>query len=302
MAPHGVDLSVTKPRILGVLFRAQMRLGGKDTENTTDADEIMLNYSTDGSEHQALKHDVLFSHMTSSDNWFNAYYDATEDRKWTWDDISNLAVKVVAKARGTVSTDLMSSLVCTVKYYVPSGASPWFIAEVTDPACDTLTLNTATFRPGSPLLNSDPVDLHVNIAQCEPTPVPTPTDTPVPIEIAVVPTATHTPAPGQPPTVFKIHPTLNSVDPEPFNYAGCFVNFTIKTDADVALNVYDTDSGKAVREIKAVSFRRGDNQLFFNAQDYEGHMLRPGAYLFELVATRDAFKETASGTFHFVKK
>lgn len=300
MAPHGVDLSRVRPRILGVLFKAQMRLGNKDTATTTDADNIMFNYSVDGTEHEALKHDVLFSHMTSMDNWFNAYYDATEDRKWTWEDIQGLAVKIEARARGTVSTDMMSSIVCTVKYYVPAGASPWFYATVTDPRCETLSLNTALFRPGSPLLNSDPVDIPINQGLCQPTPIPTPTETPVPIVVAVIPTPTPVgPMPGT--EYFRMGNF--TANPEPFNFAGTFIGFSIKHDADVALNVYDVDTGKAVRQIAATAFRAGDNnQIFYNAMDYQGHQLKPGAYLFELVATKGPYKEVINATFHYTRE
>ncbi|HTB23373.1 MAG TPA: hypothetical protein VK914_11790 [bacterium] len=297
MAPHGVDLR-WRPQILGVIFRAQMKLGGKDFENQTDTDAIYFNYSIDGTEHQALARDVQISHdETDNGYWFDAYYDASEDRKWTWEDLDKLAVKIDARAPGTVSTDMLASVQATVKYYVPAGASPWFYAQVTDPGCDTLQLYTASFSIGGQLL-TDATDIPVNQQLCAPTPEPTATETPIPAPLMVIPT----PAPTGVSLQADLRFSLGNMaaNPNPFNYAGTFISFSVKKDVDVAMNVYSVDTGKVVRQMKATSFHAGDNdQIFFDAQDDQGNLLRSGSYLFELVATKNGHKETANATFQF---
>ena len=161
MAPAGSDLSTWRPLILGVIFHSQMRLGNKNTATVTEADSVRFNYSVDGGSKEALKNDVEVSRMTDNFYWFDGYYDATEDRKWTWDDINRLAVKFGRPvARGNViDKNLISSVQAIVKYYVPAKASPYFFAKVSDTRCETLQLNTGIFRAGSPMTSADPVDL-----------------------------------------------------------------------------------------------------------------------------------------------
>jgi hypothetical protein len=303
LAPHNVDLSRWKPIILGVIFHSQMRLGGKDTSTVTEADSVRFNYSVDGSTREALKDDIEVSRMSNGDYWFDGYYDASEDRKWTWDDVSRLAVKFDVRARGSVDKNLISSVEAVVKYYTPAKASPYFFAKVTDPRCETLKVFAGAFRTGSPLLSSDPVDLAVNQSLCAPTPVPTPTYTPIPKEQMRIPTPEPTKDAG------KVMVGMNqfqlgclSAAPEPFNFAGTFISFCVKKDVDVTLNVYSADDGKLVRQMKAGAFRPGDNnQIFYNAMDDNGKLLHDGAYVIELVAEKDGHKETRNSTVHFSK-
>jgi len=305
MAPHGVDLSQGRPQILGVLFRSQLRVGGQDTATNTEADAVLLNYAVDGQTHPALKDDVEISHMASHDYWFDGYYDATEDRHWTWEELQNLSVRINCRARGATDNNLMAGLVCIVKYYTPLAASPYFFATVTEPKCTTLQLNAAVFRVGSAAVSSDPVDVPVNQALCAPTPVPTATETPVPIAVMVIPTPQPTNMPtadiGSGMNVFHIENLAAS--PEPFNYAGTFISFSVAKDVDVTINVYSAETGHVVRQIKAGSFRPGaNNQVFFNAKDGENKTLNTGAYTFELVAEKNGHKEQRNAVFHFVKK
>jgi|GEM_PF-4926185 len=306
LAPHGVDLSQGRPKILGVIFRSQMRLGGRDTQTQTEADAVLFNYSVDGSTRGALKDDVEVSRMSNDDNWFDGYYDATEDRPWTWEDLDNLSVKYEAIARGTVDQNLPAGVQAIVKYYTPKAAAPYFYALVTEPKCTHLTINSALFRIGSAgAVPADPVDVPVNQALCAPTPVPTATETPVPIAVMVIPTPqpTNMPTAGIESGLNQFHIENLAASPEPFNYAGTFISFNVKKDVDVTINVYSAETGHVVRQIKAGSFRAGDNnQVFFNAKDTEGHTLSPGAYTFELVAEKNGHKEQRNAVFHAVRK
>jgi hypothetical protein len=304
MEGPGVDLSHWRPLILGVIFHTQMKLGGKDYAAVKEADSVRLNYSVDGSDHEALPNDIEVSRMSASDYWFDGYYDATEDRKWSWEDLSRLRAKIDCRARGTEDRNLLSSIVVTVKYYTPAKASPYFYAKVTDPRCDTLNLATGIFRAGSPLVSSDLVEFKVNDQLCAPTPAPTPTDTPVPLAKMVAPTPEPTHAPGGREMVGEnvFHLGCLTDNPEPFNYAGTFVSFCIKTEADITLNVYSGVDGKIVRQMKAGSFRAGDNnQIFYNALDNDGKLLTDGAYILELVAEKNGHKEVRNITVHYQK-
>ena len=303
IAPHGVDLSQWRPIILGVIFHSQIRLGGKDMGTKKEADAILFNYSVDGSTREALKDDIEVSRMTANDYWIDGYYDATEDRKWTWEDLSRLAVKLEAKARGSQDKNLVASMGVTVKYYLPSKASPYFYATVSEPKCSTLKLNAGVFRAGAPLLSSDPTDLKVNLALCPATPVPTPIPTPIPKQQMVAPTPQPTQVAGldlKGENRFQLG-CLN-LNPSPFTYAGSFVQFCVKKDVDVTLNIYSSATGKLARQIKGGAFRPGDNQIFYNALDDAGKLLQPGDYTFELIAEKDGFKEIRNGVFRFAKK
>ena len=282
-----------------------MRLGGRDTSTQTEADAILFNYSVDGSTRGALKDDVEVSRMSNNDNWFDGYYDATEDRAWTWEDLDKLAVKYEAIARGTVDQNLLSGIQVIVKYYTPADAAPYFWAQITEPTCTHLSVNAAMFRIGSSVVAADPVDVPVNQALCAPTPVPTATETPVPIAVMVIPTPqpTNMPTADMSSGLNQFHIENLAASPEPFNYAGTFISFSIKKDVNISINVYSAETGHVVRQIKAGSFRAGDNnQVFFNAKDLNGNTLSPGAYMFEVVAELNGHKEQRNAIFHFVRK
>jgi hypothetical protein len=91
-----------------------------------------------------------------------------------------------------------------------------------------------------------------------------------------------------------------SANPQPFNFAGTFVSFCMKSGADITLNIYSALDGKLQRQIKAGNFRPGsNNQIFYNALDDNGRQLQPGAYVFELVGEKNGYKETRNATFTF---
>jgi len=302
-APAGVDLSRGRPQILGVIFHTQMRVGGFNTQNQTESDAVLLNYSVDGGERGALQDDVEVSRASINTYWFDGYYDASEDRHWTWEDIDRLRVKFQCRPRGNPDSNLIASCVVTVKCFNPSKASPWFYAKVTEPGCADLRLNAGLFRAGSALTSSDPVLLPVNRQLCAPTPAPTPTAMAVPKALLRAPTPEPTRDSGKAmASDVRFQLACVAANPEPFNYAGTFVSFCLKADADVTLNVYGSEDGKLVRQIKVGAMRPGDNQFFYNALDDSGALLRPGEYLFELVAEKDGHKETRNATFHMVSR
>jgi hypothetical protein len=305
VSPHNVDISKWRPTILGVIFRSQLRAGGLDTAQAFGVDAVKFNYSVDGGATQVLKDDAFVSRMSSNQYWYDGAYDATEDRKWTWEDLNNLSIKVMGTARGTSDRNLISALEVTVKYYTPTNASPWFMAKVTEPKCTTLQLKTGAFRTGSPLLTSDPVDLVVNAGACPPTPAPTPTFTPIPIAIMVKPTATAVPTPRSDGKIMQsdIRFGLEGLraNPDPVNFAGSFIEFSVTKDVNITLNVYSDATGKAVRVITGNTARAGNNQIFYNALDNNNKVLTPGHYTFEIVAEKNGHQESKQGSFEFTK-
>ncbi|MES2200809.1 MAG: hypothetical protein V4498_01005 [candidate division FCPU426 bacterium] len=304
MESHRVDLRSARPLIKGIIFHTQIKMGSGDTQNVRETDFIRLNYSVDGQMREALKSDVLIAHATHDEYWIDGYYDATEDRKWTWEDLDKLMVKLECKPKGSPDKNLVASCVATVKYYNPAKASPYFFARVSEPKCATLKLGTGVLRAGSPLIASDPVELVVNQQACAPTPVPAPTSTPIP-KIAM-----RAPTPEPPKKMETVDRTLVlnerfglgcvAANPQPFNFAGTFVSFCLKTGADITLNIYGAADGRLRRQMKAGSFREGaNNQLFYNALDDDGKLLVPGNYVFELVAEKAGRRETRNATFQF---
>jgi hypothetical protein len=120
----------------------------------------------------------------------------------------------------------------------------------------------------------------------------------------VIPTPQPTRAPGMDMNNLTLfHLSDLAASPEPFYYAGVFISFSVRHDVDVTINIYSAETGHVVRQIKAGSFRAGDNnQVFFNAKDMDGHVLSPGAYTFELVAENKGHKEQVNAIFHFARK
>jgi hypothetical protein len=134
--------------------------------------------------------------------------------------------------------------------------------------------------------------------------VPTPTETPIPKIAMVAPT----PQPTRPISngrelVSDLRFGLGNlrVNPDPVNFAGTFIEFSVNKDVDITLNVYSATTGKLARQMKGGAFRPGNNQLFFNALDDNGKVLAPGQYTYELVAEKDGHKEVRNGGFEFIK-
>lgn len=301
MEPHGVDLSQGRPLIKGVILHSQIKLGGQDNATARESDFVRFNYSVDGTFKPALKSDVNIARMTSNQYWVDGYYDLTEDREWTWEDLSKLMVRIVGKPKGAPDKNRIASAVITVKYFRPSKASPYFFATVTDPACTSLKFQTGIFRAGSPLTTSDDVVIPINEAKCKPTPVPTPTFTEVPRPVIPTPQPTKEAGlamSGQ--NYFRM--SQLRANPDPVNFAGTFLSYNIKKAAEITVRIFSSSSGQLVRTIKAGSAREGDQQVFFNALDDQGKLLLVGTYLFEVQATGEGHREIRNGNFTFVKK
>jgi hypothetical protein len=302
METPNINFALGRPLIKGVIFHTHIRLGGTDTQFANETDFVRLNYSINGTTREALKDDVIISRCTNSMYWFDGYYDATEDRHWTWEDLARLMTKIEMRPKGSPDKDLIADCVVTVKYYNPSKASPYFYAKVTEPSCKVVQLQTGIFRVGSPMVSSDPVDLRLNDQLCAPTPVPTIAPTPEPPKMIAMPTPeppkpTETPGP---PMVgdMRFHLGCLSANPEPFNYAGTFVSFCQKKEADITLTIFSEATRSEVRQLRAGTFRANDNnQIFFNALDDDGKLLPPGNYIFELVGEKNGHKEVVNGTF-----
>jgi hypothetical protein len=296
----------SQPRVLGVIFRTQMRLGGFDDAVRTDADAIEFNYSVDGGEHGALERDATISHgMDVNGYWFDAYYDASADRPWTWEEIGRLAVMIRAKARGTVAQDRLAGVTAIVKYLEPGREGAWFTAQAVGQGCADLPLKAELQRLGKPALGSQPCSLLLNAGLCSPTPgvaassAPTPASTPT--AAATLPPKSRAAATGTATATVTASPTPTptgqsmaaedyfrlgclSASPEPFNYSGTFVSFCLGREAEITLKVYDA-GGTLLRSIKAGTVAAGDGQIYFNALDARGRRLEPGAYQLELEAS-----------------
>jgi hypothetical protein len=228
----------------------------------------------------------------------------TEDREWTWEDISKLMIKIESRPRGAPDKNRIASAVVTVKYFNPSKASPYFYATVDEQGCRTLELKTGIFRIGSPLISSDAVEIMVNENRCDPTPLPTRTFTPIPAPKMVIPT----PAPTRDPGLALAGANLFRLsglraNPDPMTYVGTFLTFSRKKQGDVNINIYSQSTGKVVRQIAVGPSRAGDMlQIFYNGLDDTGKLLPIGKYTFEVVATGSGTKEAANGSFYFTKK
>lgn len=294
-----LDMSQGVPVIQGVIFHSQLKMGKQTANGHPETDKIFFNYSVDGRDKGALKDDVMIARMTGNRYWFDGYYHASEDRRWTFDDIKNLKVMFRTQQVGRRDKNFASSVTCVVRYYYPNRVAPWFQAKVLEKGCVPLKMDTGLFRFGAKLNPADPAELAVNQGLCASTPVPMPTSTPVPI--AAGPQPTSTPLPVSAPQI-SVGLGCLSVSPDPVDYGGTFISFCLKAGASISGHVY-TDSGKGVRSIAASEFRPGQaNQIFFNGMNDEGKLLIPGRYLCELRAEKDGHVETRNTYFTIVQK
>ncbi len=297
-----VDFSQGTPLIQGVVFRNQMKMGARSASHERETDYMMFNYSVDGSNRGVLPDDVNVARTTWEHNWMDGYYHASEDRKWTWDDVRNLRVMYKVRQIGKRDKNLMASVTCIVRYYYPSKVAPWFQTKVLETKCADIKLETGVFRYGTKMTTSDPLVVKVNQHLCAPTPAPTPVPTPVPIMMAK-PQPTSTPVPAG---VQLKQQALGlgclSVNPDPMDYSGAFIYFCLKVGAKVTVNIYDATTGAGVRRIEGTDFRAGDGQIYYNALGDDKKVIKPGRYILELVADKEGGKELRNSTFTVVKK
>jgi hypothetical protein len=301
MAAPKVDFTRGIPKIQGVIFRTQMKMGGRTAQQHLETDKVMFNYSVDGRTKGVLKNDVNVARTTGEFPWIDGYYHASEDRKWTWDELKNLRVMYKAVQVSNRDKNLMANITCIVRYYYPNLVAPWFQAKVLEKNCAEIQIKTGVFRFGSNMTSSDPLTVAVNQDKCAPTPVPTAIPTPVPIAI-IKPQPTSTPAPKGAPAVASSGLACLSVSPDPMDYGGAFISFCLKSGAKVSVTIY-TETGQGKRRIAATEFRAADlNQIFFNGLDDNNVLLVPGRYLCELRAEKEGHFETRNTYFNMVRK
>ncbi len=297
-----IDLRRGTPKIQGVVFHSQLRPGGQNAAGQIEVDKVWLNYSVNGQTKRANKKDVNIVHASANGVFTDGYYNASEDREWTWDDIKNLMVMIKAEQVGQRDRNFIASLTLSVRYYFPDQVKPIFYAKVLEPKCMDIELKSGIFRYGSKLVTSDPVPLKINEQACAPTPVPMPTATQVPIAVAK-PRPTSTPAPTNQVAFTSLGLGCLSVAPDPFDFGGAFITFCLKKEAKVTVNIYNSTTGVGLRRITGTDFRAGENnQIFFNALDDKGRLLPPGTYIYELVAEKGTQSETRNNFLHIVKK
>lgn len=279
------------PVILGVVFHNQMLSGGQNTATVKDVDDMMFNYSVSPDGRKALKKDVWVSRVSNSNAWYDGYYDATEDRAWTWADVQNLKLYFEAKTRRNPDKNRLASAYAVVKCFRPQDTSPVFYAKVSEAGCKKLGIQAGIYSPRFKAPASDEVLLPVNPEYCpKPTPVPT-------VSIMISAEAKPTPSAdsGLKPGLEVLGLSCFSNSPEPFSYGGTFIRFCLKKPADVTLKIYLSGS-TPIREIKGGSFRAGDSQIFFNGLDAQDKPLKPGSYTYELYAQDSQYKAQRQGS------
>jgi hypothetical protein len=293
-------------KITGVIFHAQARVGGMNSLKRQNVDPIVFNYSVDGGKTFVFKEPPEVSRMSMEGRWFDAYYDATEDRQWTWQDINGLAVKYMSQTKRQKDQAMMAAATVSIQYFQPLDTSPVFYAQVTDAACRELEFKTGIIEKDRPEGPGDVVVLRANPQLCAPTPTVVPTRAPTRVIArqappTLMPTPAATPT-EVPPTVLVSQRPIGlgclQATPNPFKRGGSFIYFCIKRGADITVNIYDGGDGSLVRELKVGYFGAGDHQVFFNARDTADKSIAKGTYIYEVVATtKDGQSQTANSSF-----
>lgn len=303
--PHGIPPG---SEITGLIFHSQMRLQGLDSLHVDETDPVYLNYSVDGSLKGALKEDVLVSRSSGGIYWIDGYYDASEDRKWGWNDLARLRVKFEARQRRTKNSNLLASVSLVLRYFQPGSTSPYFYAVVDEAQCREASVLAGIRQTGYPAVGSDPALVSLNPGLCPPTPVPSPSPTPPPAPaIAMAPSPEPTKAPQAPKEAAGMgggaRLTLGCLEnsPEPFKRGGTFVWFCVDEPCELTLVVFRESGGAALRTMEAGHFRPGKGQLFFNGLDDRGGALPPGTYLYELRAKGKGVLQSRNSRFSKIK-
>jgi hypothetical protein len=165
------------PVILGVTFQGQMLPGGTMGEDRggDGVDDILFNYSVDGSMQGILKQDAKLTRFggfcplslassTDKRSWLNGHYEAGRDRRWTWADLANLRVHLQIAQHGIRHEDHLLSLVTSVRYYQPAEAMPRFSLQVSEAACKQLPLTVYMQNAQGSLAAQGLLKLPVNCA------------------------------------------------------------------------------------------------------------------------------------------
>jgi hypothetical protein len=293
------------PRILGVIFHSQLLSGGSNGPRGENVDLVHLNYSVRQDHVKALPGDVVVSRTGNGGLWYDGYYDATEDRAWTWADLGALQVTFSSRAKLNRDKAQLADAWVIVKCMQPAKVAPVFYAQVSSARCETLTLKAGIGSPRFPAGASDPYELKVNLQACpSPTPVPAPKASPARAATPAL-AATAAPQPTRAPTVAFSMVDLGlgclQSSPEPFKSGGVFVMFCLKQPARLTLEVYSEAGGEALRRMDCGEFRAGSNQLFFNGMDNAGKPLKSAPYRYKLSATDGKASAFQASSFTKVK-
>jgi hypothetical protein len=238
--------------------------------------DICLNYSVDGTNRDLLKEDKALTHCANSGFWQTGYYDASEDRKWTWADINNLRVKLRAHQAGNRQLGRVVSVFAVIRCLTLQKCAPSLLARVTSTKCEKLRVNAGLAQTDGKASASDSFILPVNQQACIP---PTRTPTPLP---GITPLPTPVPGPKSvPPETIGL--SCLQTSPEPFRRGGVFIYFCLKMDADIVVEVSKLN-GEVARTLPSVTCRSGNSQMFFNAVDSADRPLAPGGYIYTIKA------------------
>jgi hypothetical protein len=165
------------PSIVGVSFQSQIYPGGGLGDVGDDrVEDILFNYSVDGSQQGALLQDVNLSRfggamaggpeqddrLSSADTWINGYHVADADRAWTWKDLNALKVHLQARQHGPKHRNKLLSLIASVRYYSQSAAMPRLFLQVTEAAHKTLPLSASFYGLGQAPAGSGQLNFEVN--------------------------------------------------------------------------------------------------------------------------------------------
>jgi hypothetical protein len=156
-----------------VVFQSQIMPGGrKGALGGEGVDDLLLNYSVDGSNQGALKQDINLSRFGGQvggainsapiDVWLNGYYVADTDRNWTWKDLANLRVHLQSKQHGMKHDSSLLSCIASVRYYVPSEVMPRFYVQVSEAGKKTLRIAGKTRSTQGNGESTGFLDLNVN--------------------------------------------------------------------------------------------------------------------------------------------
>ncbi len=165
-------LVVGGSQILGVIFHCQVKPGGMENDGMgfrypDGTNQIFLNYSVDGSQKEALPQDIKITRANVGVGWMDAYYDATQDRAWTWKDIDQLRVKVLSHNTGGRHMDWLASCGVTVKTFPIRSFSPDFTLKVSETTCKTLKIQAGIQEFRGQGLAMDMFEYPVNQGLCK---------------------------------------------------------------------------------------------------------------------------------------
>jgi hypothetical protein len=299
------------PAILGVIFHCQILPRGFDTEDSTAMDRVLFNYSVDGGTRGFFPEYRRVGTLVKDDYYTDAYYDATRDRDWTWEDVRNLRVSYGTEQKQERKLDnILASAEAVVSYVLPSRLERTLEARITERNCRKLAVGAFVEEDASGLSAKTVRTLVTNPGLCpspavqivaRPTPAATQTEAPTPspikertrLTLSSPPSPTSTPGPSLATTPLGLSGLQSQ--PEPFGRGGVLLFFDLDQEADITLVVLHGST--VVRRMQAGHYLSGSNQLFYNGLDDRGKALAPGAYTWEIDASSNGQTENRNARF-----